>query len=312
MSSTNNNVRFYLGDCIEMMEQHVTNASIDLIYLDPPYDSNKVYTMSVTNTAGFNDKWKGNEYSLFLKKVIDTCKKKLKPTGTLYLHISATGMYVPEQILRETFDYVQPIFWKKCRAKNCVKQMFGTVIDILFKCNTQKKDVTFHVVQQPKTETYLKNGFKNKDEKGAYALGHVITEPTKKGYIYEFEFNGKKYNPVSGWRISKEELEKLRVENRLHVPKTDRATKVYKKIYLNEFEGKACTDLWDDISCIAKGNELRQYPTAKPYKLLERIVKVSSNEGDTILDPMCGSGVMGRVCADLNRHCILCDKQQMV
>jgi site-specific DNA-methyltransferase (adenine-specific) len=214
-------------------------------------------------------------------------------------------MFVPEQILRDKFKCVQPIFWKKCRSKNNVKKKLGATIDIIFKC-TNSKTPKFNVVYQPRDEKYLNNSFNNKDERGNYSLGHLVTENTKKGYMYPFEFNGKVFNPASGWRIKQEELIKLRDDNRLHPPKTEKS-KLYKKIYLHETEGKPCTDLWDDIHSIGQGSELRSYPTAKPIQLLERIVSISSDEGDLVMDPMCGSGTTGKACKNLNRECILID-----
>ena len=109
----------------------------------------------------------------------------------------------------------------------------------------------------------------------------------------------------------KEELDILKNENRLHIPKT-KNSKLYKKIYLSENPGKPCTDLWDDVHSIAQGGELRKYPTAKPVALLERIIRISTEEGDLVLDPMCGSGTTGEACKNLNRRCILIDKNEEV
>ena len=63
----------------------------------------------------------------------------------------------------------------------------------------------------------------------------------------------------------------------------------YRKEYLDEYEGRDVSDVWLDIS-IALGNERLGYPTQKPLKLLERIILASSNEGDLVLDPFCGCG----------------------
>ncbi len=67
-------------------------------------------------------------------------------------------------------------------------------------------------------------------------------------------------------------------------------------------------DLWDDIPSIAQGSEERRYPTAKPVALLERIVKMTSDVGDVVLDPMAGSGTTGEACKTLGRNCILIDR----
>jgi DNA modification methylase len=297
-------VLFQLGNGLVLLDA-IPKESQDCIYLDPPFDSDRNYSVSVENTVGFNDKWTGDEYEIFIKALITKSAEKLKKKGTLFFHISSDRMFIPERILRETFKFVQPIFWKRCRSKNNVKSKLGATIDIIFKCN-RETGAKFNLVLQPKDEKYLECSFKNQDERGNYAMGHLVTESTKKGYMYEFVFDGRTYKPESGWRIKQEELEALKQDNRLHIPKT-RGSKLYKKIYLHENPGKPCTDLWDDIHSIGQGNEIRKYPTAKPEKLLERIVRISTNEGDSVLDPTCGSGTTGVVCARLGRKCIMMD-----
>jgi site-specific DNA-methyltransferase (adenine-specific) len=125
--------------------------------------------------------------------------------------------------------------------------------------------------------------------------------------MYAYTFQQREYNPPTGWRIPREELETLDRENRLHIPKTANS-KLYKKVYLAENPGKPCTDLWDDVHSIAQGGEQRMYPTAKPVALLERIIRISTDEGDLVLDPMCGSGTTGVACRNLGRRCMLIDR----
>lgn len=297
-------IRFRLGHCLKSLAG-VPDDSIRAIYLDPPFDSDRNYTLSVDSAIGFKDKWTGDEYERFMTSVIDGCYPKLAKNGTLFFHISAERMWIPEKILRAKFRFVTPIFWKRCRSKNNVKSKLGATIDILFRC-TKIADPLFHLVHQPKDEKYLANSFKNKDERGNYALGHLITEPTKKGHEYSYTIGDRTFAPPSGWRIPKVDLEVLAADNRLHVPK-GREAKLYKKIYLHENPGKPCTDLWDDIHSIGQGSEGRKYPTAKPKKLLERVILISTDPGDWVLDPMCGSGTTGAVAAALGRRCWLFD-----
>lgn len=297
-------IRFQLGHCVQSLAT-LEDESVRIFYLDPPFDSDRIYTLSASSTVGFSDKWKDDEYKEFITSVIDAAYPKLAKNGTLFFHISADRMFIPETILRAKFKFVSPIFWKRCRSKNNVKNKLGSTIDIIFKCSKVATPL-FNVVFQDKDEKYLANSFKNKDDRGNYALGHLVTEATKKGHIYDFTIGGKTFAPTAGWRIPKTELEALAADNRLHVPKTAGA-KLYKKIYLSENPGKPCTDLWDDIHSIGQGKEERKYPTAKPQKLLERILEIASNPGDLVCDPMCGSGTTGAAAATLGRRCVLFD-----
>ena len=303
-------VSLHLGECCEYVKT-LTPNTIHMIYLDPPFNSDRNYTMGVDSTIGFGDKWTDETYEQFLESTISSLYTVLTKDGTLFFHISAACMFIPEKVLRKHFSIVTPIFWKKCRSKNNVKNKLGATIDIIFKCNKQAKH-KFNVVTQEKDATYLKNSFKNSDElRGNYSLGHLVTERTKKGYMYEFEVEGKIFNPPSGWRIKESELVKLRDESRLHLPKKGSGN-LYKKIYLSENPGKPCTDLWDDIHSISQGSEGRKYPTAKPVKLLERLIEISTNTGDLVLDPMCGSGTTASACVNTGRVCLLNDINEEV
>ena len=110
-----------------------------MIYLDPPFNSKRNYKLSNTNSLGFSDKWTDRDYEDFLIRVIDKLCTLLTANGTLFFHISASCMFIPEKILRSKFKYVEPIFWKKCRSKNNVKKKLGATIDIIFQCKQSKK-----------------------------------------------------------------------------------------------------------------------------------------------------------------------------
>jgi len=296
-----NDIELYIGSSLKIN----TDKKFSMIYFDPPFNSDRDYKLNCNSELGFSDKWTDEDYEKFISLNIDKLYDLLENNGTLFFHISSSCMFIPERVLRAKFKFVEPIFWKKCRSKNNVKSKLGSVMDIIWKCNKIKK-AKFNLVYQEKDATYLKNSFKNKDERGNYALGHLVTEKTKKGYMYEININDRIFNPTSGWRIKKEELLKLIDDNRIHLPKQKKSN-LYKKIYLHENPGKPCTDLWDDIHSISQGKEIRKYPTAKPVKLLERLIQISTNEGDYVLDPMCGSGTTAEAANKLNRKCIVND-----
>jgi site-specific DNA-methyltransferase (adenine-specific) len=293
------------GDCRSVLKE-LEKKSVQTIYLDPPFNSNRTYSLEQGSNVGFEDKWTNESYTAFVREVVDVCLPLLKDDGSLFFHISSEQMFIPETVLREKFKYVRPIFWKRCRSKNNVKKNLGSAIDVIFWCSQSQKR-KFNMVYQPRDTYYEEHSFKNKDARGNFALGHLVCDRTRSGYDYEFTIDGKTFHPERGWRISKEELEALGRDNRLYVPKTKTAN-LYKKIYLHETEGKPCMDLWDDIPSIAQGSEERQYPTAKPVKLLERIIQMTTDENDAVLDPMAGSGTTGVACRTLKRKYILIDQ----
>ena len=154
-------VSLQIGDCATYANT-LDEKSVSMIYLDPPFNSDRNYVMGVDSDIGFGDKWTDASYEQFLDTSIQSLKRVLKDDGTLYFHISAVCMFIPEKVLRHHFPIVTPIFWKKCRSKNNVKNKLGATIDIIFKCNKKEKH-KFNVVLQEKDATYLKNSFKNSD-----------------------------------------------------------------------------------------------------------------------------------------------------
>lgn len=284
------------------------NREFDCIYIDPPFNSGRDYFMSPEDKKGFGDKWNSDlEYEKFIDSLVEKSCKVLKKNGSLFFHISAQEMYIPYKVCLNHFSHIQPIFWKKSRSKNNVKNKLGTAIDVIFWCH-QTKNRKFNMIYQKLNEKYLNGSFNNKDERGNYSLGHLVSDPTRKGtYNYSVTIGEKTYNPERGWRIKEEDLRKLIDDNRIHVPRGQKAN-LYKKIYLHESKGKAAMDLWDDIHSIAQGSEKRLYPTAKPLELLKRIIEMTTDEGDWVLDPVAGSGTTGIAAKMMNRNFVLIDK----
>ena len=298
-----------LGDSREELK-NIDAASVQTVYLDPPFNSNHNYTLTPSTTLGFSDIFAdNNEYISLIEPLLVQCKRVLKPDGNLFFHISAKDMFIPEMLCRKYFKNVTPIFWKRSRSKNNVRHKMGATIDIIFRCAESSKS-KFNMVYQPLDEYYARNSYKNKDERGHFALGHIVytkTQATKNPKrLYALEHKGTTYAPESGWRLSQDELVRLIEDNRIYFP-TKSTANPYKKIYRHESLGKPCTDLWDDIHAIAMGSEPRIYPTQKPINLLKRIIEMSTDKGDWVLDPVAGSGTTGKASRLLDRRFILID-----
>ena len=112
------------------------------------------------------------------------------------------------------------------------------------------------------------------------------------------------------WRYSKDRMQELIRQGRI-VQKKPGAVPRYKR-YLDEMPGVPLQDVWTDIKPIgSRAAERLSYPTQKPIALLERIIRSSSKEGDTILDPFCGCGTATAAAQKLGRNWIGIDITQL-
>lgn len=295
------NYEFYLGDCLNILP--TISKKYAVIYLDPPFCSGRDYKYSAHEEVnGFKDKWEDGEYEKWLDEVIALCKNKLEKEGNLFFHISAELSFIPEKVLNKHFKNVEKIFWKKAHGKNTVKRKLGAVIDVIFRCSNNGSK--FNLLYSPLDEKYFKNSYTLKDDVGCYALGSIKHDKTRKGHMYKIEFKGQIYETPYGWKLSKEKLQKLIKENRIHAGKN----MLYKKLYKHECKGKPLSNLWDDISYITRtARDKRVYPTQKPLELLKRIIELSSDKDDWVLDPVAGSGTTGAAAILLGRKVTLID-----
>lgn len=300
-------LEYNIENAFEFLEKD--NKTYKCIYLDPPYASGRDYKFADKDeTAVFTDKFTPEKYKEWLSKLIGLCKKRLAKDGTLWFHIAAEYSFIPEQVLTAEFKEVEKNFWKKSHGKNTVKNKMGAVIDVIFRCYNSTP--IFNLQYVPLDAYYFENSYKNKDERGLYALGSLRFDKTRSGNDYEITNGGTTYKAPYGWKVRKEEMERLISEKRIHfvAPNDKREGNLYKKLYKSECKGKPLSNLWDDISYITRTQvDPRKYPTQKPLKLLQRIISISTNKGDLVLDPTAGSGTTGVACKTLGRNCCMID-----
>lgn len=258
----------------------------DLIYLDPPFFTQRVHKMEKElGEVSFDDIWNNiDEYNIWLRNVVETCWNKLSPKGILYSHNNfEMNAYLlcglPENIKSK---FMTNISWQRSHPHNNIKKSWGNIVDSIM-VFTKTKDNYFNVQYNELDEKYRDNSFNNKDEKGFYSLAPITGEKSRIGNI--FEFNG--ITPKYGWRKSLQDIKKLHEEGLIHYGKN----KPYKKMYLSESKGTPVQNIWTDIFPITRTQEnKREYPTQKPLKLLERIITASCPKGGKVLDPFGGSG----------------------
>jgi site-specific DNA-methyltransferase (adenine-specific) len=331
----------------EVLQRYVKDESVDLVYLDPPFNSRQDYNVlfaekdgsqSSSQIRAFEDTWEWNidaqrSYEFIVEqggRVADALRafktflfnsdmmaylammaprlvelrRVLKETGSIYLHCDPTASHYLKILMDAVFGpqmFRNEITWKRTSGHNDAVRRFGDVADtILF--YTKSDRYLFQVQYIPYSQSYIDTFYVHSDPDGRKWRRSDLRSPAPRPNL-TYDYKGRKPHP-NGWAVTREQMERLDSEGRLHFPqKAD--GRIQLKRYLDEMPGQPCPSVWDDISPIhALTKERLGYPTQKPETLLERIIKASSNEGDVVLDPFCGCGTTVQVAQRLNRRWI--------
>lgn len=342
----------YYGDNLDVLRRHVKDESVDLIYLDPPFNSNQDYnvlfaekdgTRAASQFKAFEDTWEWNMESVRVfeelvesggrvsdvmqafKRFLGTndmlayltmmaprlveLRKKLKPTGTIYLHCDPTASHYLKLLMDAVFEpvrFLNEITWKRTHSHGNVGRNFGSICDVLL-VYTKEQSYTWNQQYTAFPAEYVIATFKHQDPDGRRWQSVTLRNPGMRPNLH-FPYtasNGVTYQPhPNGWSCDIVRLRKYDSEKRLHFP-TNPEGALRLKMYIDESSGIKLQNIWDDIPAIgSQAKERLGYPTQKPESLLERIVKTSSSEGDVVLDPFCGCGTAIAVAQRLNRNWI--------
>jgi site-specific DNA-methyltransferase (adenine-specific) len=270
--------KLILGDNLEILKS-IPEESVDLIYLDPPFFSNRHYEVIWGDTGeirSFEDRWAGgiSHYIEWLKERVIEMHLILKQTGSIFLHCDwHANAYIRVYILDKTFgedNFRNEIVW-------CYSHGGKSRSDFAKKHDT--------IYRYSKTNKYT---FNSKDIS-------IPMTPHKQ------DSSGKNY----GGKMGIDENGREYVEKQGSRDKNGNCK--YYRYYIDE--GKIPEDWWIDINSIQSGADERiGYPTQKPETLLERSIKASSKEGDIVLDPFVGGGTTITVAEKLKRNWIGIDQ----
>lgn len=230
-----NGHKIYWGDSLNILQNQISDQSVDLIFIDPPYNIGK-------NFNGLKDKWKNDDdYLTWCYQWIDLCIQKLKPNGSMYIMTSTQFMPYFDIFIRKKMEILSRIVWSYDSSGVQAKNYFGSMYEPILFCVKDKNNYTFN----------------------------------SKDIMVEAKTGAKR---------------KL-IDYRKNPP----------QVYSSE---KVPGNVWDFARVRYRMEEYENHPTQKPIALLERIIKASSNEGDTVLDPFSGTFTTGFVAKQLNRKSI--------
>ena len=282
-------------------------GKIDLIYIDPPFDSKADYRTkievpgaeldqkpTVVEQFAYADTWSGEvggekvtgtiAYLRYIYPRLALMKELLSERGSIYVHIDwHVGHYI-KVILDEIFgkeNFRNEVSWRRGNANtNTSSNQFSRNNDsILF--YTKSSENYFVRQFKPYADATLKM-YKNDDGdgRGVYRLQELRD-------------------------YSEDSIQKMILEGRIH---TDKNGKRSMKQFMSDKEGVSLDSIWEDVPSLQGSSDERlNYSTQKPSKLLERIISASCPEGGIVADFFGGSGTTASVAEKLGRKWIISD-----
>lgn len=283
--------KIFWGDNLQVMSHLLKDyrGQIDLIYIDPPFDSKADYKKKIelkgqtifndSNTfeeKQYGDIWTNDEYLQFMYERIVILHELLSEDGTFYLHCDWHKSHLIRMVLDEVFgpsNFLDEIVWGyEDIGSKAVKYFKRKHDTILMYQKTSSANRTFNVIRKKLSESTIRRFQPYFDEKG------IIT------------------------------YKKLKESNPGVFVKLKGIPDNLDSVWLDINNGAPLSDWWVDISALKKGfAESTDYPTQKPEELIERIIIASSNPGDLVFDCFMGSGTTQAVAEKLGRRYIGAD-----
>lgn len=304
--------KIFWGDNLQVMSHLLRDyrGRINLIYIDPPFDSKADYKKKITlkgknltgDTLAFEEKqyadiWSSDEYLQFMYERLILMRELLSDNGSLFLHCDWRRSHHLRCLLDEVFGpncFQAQIAWRAMTSSGYKgKSSLGrSHADILY---------------------YSKSPDKSRIIYNPFFL--PLSENMRKRYVHR-DPDGRLYKDSNLGNVSPETVEELRKQNLLYI--TSNGTPRIKH-YLDEAQGTRADDVWDDIpfdddelvaddlwtdinTTNSQSNLQTGYPTQKPEELLERIISIASNPGDIVFDCFMGSGTTQAVAMRLGRR----------
>lgn len=300
------------ADCFDFLERLDAEVAM-LVYLDPPFfTSNSQYflfeTESKTKLTVAQKKEREdkafNNYLSWLSKIIQQAKRITSQKGSVVIHTEPRLNSYARIIAERIFDkdnLSEIVLRRPLRIGN--SSFPRDEHESLLICRLSRNSL-YNQPFRPSTKEEIKNRFNHEDEFGQFSLVDLTTPYVR--LSLSFEWNGVKPPLGKSWKFSKEKLLVLDSEGRIYYSPINK--RPYLKAYMNESAGIPIGNNWDDLPIRVFGKERTNHVAQQPLAVLERLILTTTNEGDIIIDPFCGSGT-SLVAAQRNSRCwIGCDE----
>jgi adenine-specific DNA-methyltransferase len=340
--------RFILGDSLQVMaslaEREGLRGQVQCIYFDPPYGISfgSNWQVSTQNrdvkdgkleeisrepeqVRAFRDTWKDgiHSYLTYLRDRLTAMRDLLTPSGSIFIQIGDANLHHVRELLDEVFgeeNFVSLITFRKTN-KALGAKLLGGVTDYIVWYARNKAQVKFRRLMSVKTVEDNPSSFKwveiGEERLPATKAAQHDGDPqyftpvpmTSSGYtpscIFDFEHEGRTFSAGSkkSWATTPTGVERLKKANRVF----RMGSTPFWIQYFRELSTVDLDNVWDDT----RGELQKSYVVQTSTKVVERCVLMTTDPGDLVLDPTCGSGTSATVAEQWGRRWITVDTSRV-
>jgi DNA modification methylase len=310
--------RLYWGDNLNILRSHMADASVDLVYLDPPFNSRRDYALRTRpseeaagapsgKTVAFEDTWRWDaqaerEFGEILQSgnpalvhLLSAFRQALGENDlAAYLVMMANRLLELHRVLKPTGSLA-------LHCDPAASHYLKILLDAIFGEPNFRNEIIWHYSGW---NARLKNAFNSRHDVILFYAKNVERQQFN-GYATPWE-STEEYVRVRKQKIRTDEAGR-------HYVLSDAGNGKRVKRFLDEAMGygKPVDDVWDIPKLNNSAKESLGYPTQKPLALLERLILATTSESDTVLDPFCGSGTTLHAAQRLNRGWIGIDCSEL-
>ena len=334
-----------------LLEKEGMGGKVQMVYIDPPYGirygsnfqpfvnrrdvrdgRDEDLTQEPEMVKAFRDTWELgiHSYLSYLRDRLLLAREMLTESGSCFVQISDENLHHVRELMDEVFgvgNFISIISIRKTTSQGTAV-LLGTTTDFIVWYVRNAGSVKYRQVFIPRSDAaderydqaLLQGGsiipastLNDVEENDAqlFQLNDLTSSrPAGDGDVREFEFLGNKYNPGRGtFKTNLEGLKRLNDANRLQA--TSGGTLRYRR-FKSDFPIVAIGNLWNDISgAVQSRSDPKVYVVQSSTEVIERCVLMTTDPGDLVFDPTCGSGTTAYVAEQWGRRWITCDTSRV-
>lgn len=283
-----------------------TGQKVTLFYLDPPYNTGMEFHSRQLEHS-YKDCWHDAAYIEFMRRRLILMRELLTDDGSIYVHIDQRMLCYLKVIMDEVFgsdNFRNLITRRKCSSKNFTKHQYANLNDYLL-FYSKSDSYKWNQPGERASEEWVDKEYPYKDAKGRYKLVPVHAPGTRQGATGG-EWRGRLPPPGKHWQYVPSKLDAFDAAGEMHWSRNGNPRR---KVYLTANKLVPYTDYWGGFrDAHHQSVAVTGYPTEKNSEMLKMIVGASSDPGDLVVDPFCGSATTMQAAEELGRKWIGIDQ----